>query len=78
MPNVQFDSFGERIPLAQSHDVDYRRTSRRVAVAGQGIFWMLVIVILSARALYFDPDFASKFAQFAEQTSRSILSLLTG
>lgn len=78
MPHAQFDSFGERIPNAQPHDVDQRRTSRRVLLAGTGIFWTLVVVILSARALYFDPDVASTFAQLADRSARSILSLLGG
>jgi hypothetical protein len=32
---------------------------------GTGLFWSLVVAILSARVLYFDPDFAVKFGQFA-------------
>ena len=32
---------------------------------GTGLFWSLVVAILSARVLYFDPDFAAKFGQLA-------------
>jgi hypothetical protein len=64
MPDVQFDSFGEplRDALATRPQGQASRWMLRV---GTGLFWSLVVAILSARVLYFDPDFASKFGQMA-------------
>jgi hypothetical protein len=66
MPNVQFDSFGEPLPgdrggLAEPQG----NASRWMLRVGTGLFWSLVVAILSARVLYFDPDFAAKFGQVA-------------
>jgi hypothetical protein len=66
MPDVQFDSFGEPLPgdrtgLAQPQG----NASRWMLRVGTGLFWSLVVAILSARVLYFDPDFAAKFGQVA-------------
>jgi len=66
MPDVQFDSFGE--PLRDDRGLATRpqgQASRWMLRVGTGLFWLLVVGILSARVLYFDPDFASKFGQFA-------------
>jgi hypothetical protein len=66
MPDTQFDSFGEplrgdRLGPAQPQGNVSRWTLR----IGTGLFWSLVVAILSARVLYFDPDFAAKFGQLA-------------
>ncbi len=66
MPDVQFDSFGE--PLPDSRVLAARpagNASRWMLRIGTGLFWSLVVAILSARVLYFDPDFAAKFGQVA-------------
>ncbi len=76
MQHVQFDSFGEPIPQRITHETATPRAGSRVALAaGMGVFWSLVVVIVLARAFYFDPDFASKFQQVAE-FARSVWATL--
>jgi hypothetical protein len=66
----QFDSFGERLPTSDpqaqgAQDV----VSRWMLRAGIGLFWSLVAVVVAARVIYFDPDLAAKFGQFAGNLS---------
>jgi hypothetical protein len=78
MPDVQFDSFGE--PLRDDRGLATRpqgQASRWMLRVGTGLFWTLVVAILSARVLYFDPDFASKFGQMAA-LFRPISTMLGG
>ena len=76
MSHVQFDSFGEPLPQRVSRDAAQRPVASRVAmIAGMSLFWSLVVVIVSARALYFDPDFAAKFQQVAD-FSRAVRAAL--
>jgi len=66
MPDVQFDSFGEPLPDSRVFAAKPQGSaSRWMLRAGTGLFWTLVVAILSARVLYFDPDFAAKFGQVA-------------
>jgi hypothetical protein len=66
----QFDSFGERLP---TYDAQTRGpqnvVSRWILRAGIGLFWTLVAVVVAARVIYFDPDLAAKFGQFAASVS---------
>jgi hypothetical protein len=66
MQHVQFDSFGEPLPQQVSEAALVRPVPRIAHVAGIGIFWSLVVVIVAARAFYFDPDFALHAGQIAE------------
>ena len=64
----EFDPFGE--PVAQG--VDQARSSaasRIVLRSGVGLFWAMVVVIVAARAVYFDPDFDDKFGSVASLIS---------
>ena len=45
------------------------RPPRIILRSGVGLFWMLVIGIVAARAAYFDPDFAEKFGSIAALTN---------
>ena len=73
MRHVQFEPFGE--PLAPDPhngcmpDAEIGTASRLVLRSGVGLFWMLVIGIVAARAAYFDPDFARKFGSIAALTN---------
>lgn len=76
MPETKFDSFGEPV------NYDERRLSASqgavagwLARAGTGIFWLLVAIILVARAVYFDPDVAGKFDRVAA-LSRAVRTIL--
>ena len=56
----QFDPFGE--PVAQGAEQANGSSASRIALrSGVGLFWMMVVAIVAARAVYFDPDFAEKF-----------------
>lgn len=64
MRPIQFDPFGEPVAQAASHD--QRSAASRIALrSGVGLFWVLVVGIVAARAVYFDPDFADKFGSVA-------------
>ena len=63
----KFDPFGE--PVAIAGTAETTNTWRWLARSGAGLFWTLVIVIVAARAVYFEPgvfnglDRALAFAQ---------------
>ncbi|TXN21561.1 hypothetical protein [Methylobacterium sp. WL9] len=64
MRSIQFDPFGE--PVAQAAEQDRPSTVSRLALrSGVGLFWAMVVVIVAARAAYFDPSFAEKFSSVA-------------
>jgi hypothetical protein len=62
-----FDGFGERLPECDFSAAapPRERVSRLMLRLGTGLFWSLVIVVVAARVIYFDPDLAAKFGQFA-------------
>lgn len=69
-----FDSFGEPVKYDESRlSPPQGAVAGWLARAGTSIFWSLVVVILVARAIYFDPDLAGKFGQFAALAIRTIL-----
>jgi len=63
----KFDPFGE--PVAIADTAEPVAASRWLARTGAGVFWALVIAIVAARAIYFEPgifnslDRALAFAQ---------------
>lgn len=66
MQPTRFDSFGERLPTydpqtAASPSV----ASRWMLRGGIGLFWSLVVTVIAARVIFFDPDIAASFDQFA-------------
>lgn len=64
MRPIQFDPFGE--PVAQADDHERPSPASRIVLrSGVGVFWVLVVGIVVARAIYFDPDFAEKFGSVA-------------
>ncbi|KQO91199.1 hypothetical protein ASF32_22935 [Methylobacterium sp. Leaf91] len=68
MRPIQFDPYGE--PVAQGCDQDRPGAASRIALrSGTGLFWAMVVVIVAARAVYFDPDFAEKFGTVASLVS---------
>ena len=67
---TKFDSFGERLPKCGLGTCGPQDAgSRWVLRGGIGLFWSLVIVVITARVIYFDPDLAAKFGQFAARFS---------
>ncbi len=63
----KFDPFGEQVAMADA--AEGAPASRWLARTGAGLFWALVIAIVAARAIYFEPgvfnglDRAIAFAQ---------------
>jgi hypothetical protein len=65
--NAQFDAFGEPVEYAEppASASEHSEASRWMLRAGTGLFWSLVVIIVAARATFFDPDFAGSFAHVA-------------
>jgi hypothetical protein len=52
--SVRYEPFGERVD-AETRNAPQSRTSRIFARVGAGLFWILLAVIVTARAIYFQP-----------------------
>lgn len=50
----KFDPFGEAVAMAEPVG-SRERSSKWLMRTGTGVFWSLVIVIVLARAVYFEP-----------------------
>jgi hypothetical protein len=55
MSQSAFDPFGEPVP-AVDNSIASTRASTWLKTAGTSVFWGLVVAIVLARAVYFDPD----------------------
>ena len=49
----KFDPFGEQVAIADA--AEPARASRWLTRTGASLFWALVIAIVTARAIYFEP-----------------------
>lgn len=66
MQPTRFDSFGERLPIYDAQPRGSQAVvSRWMLRGGIGLFWSLVAVVIAARVIYFDPDLAARFGEFA-------------
>ena len=65
MSDIQFDPFGEKVGTRLKAEDSVDRFSRGLSRLGMGLFWLLVVVIVSARVAFYDPNFAEKTSQFA-------------
>ncbi|PNG24934.1 hypothetical protein [Methylocella silvestris] len=77
MYNIQFEPFGERVVVKQELDNlanSDRPLQRTMLKVGVGMFWALVIAIVTARAVYFNPNFAESFVAFLSDHLRLILN----
>ena len=54
MSKPLFDPFGEPVPAAEQ-TLASRRPAKWLKSAGTGLFWVLVVAIVLARAVYFEP-----------------------
>ena len=75
MQQVRFDAFGEPAKYDEPRVAMQGPVSKWIMLAGTGLFWSLVVVILVARAVYFDPELAGKFGQL-EALGRTIRTIL--
>ncbi|WP_426435331.1 hypothetical protein [Bradyrhizobium genosp. P] len=55
MSQSAFDPFGEPVP-AVDNSIGHEHASKWLKTAGTSVFWVLVVGIVLARAVYFDPD----------------------
>ena len=64
MSENHFEPFGESIegPVRQGSSGISGEGSATLRRAGTGVFWALVVLIVTARVLYFNPDFEKSFA----------------
>jgi hypothetical protein len=73
---ANFDPFGEPVKYGEPRlSAPQGAVGGWLARAGTGIFWSVVVMIVIARAVYFDPDFAGKFGQVAA-LSRAVRAML--
>jgi hypothetical protein len=64
MERLRYEPFGER--LAPEGDARPRsRASRYLLWAGTGLFWSLVVGIVTARAVFFEPGVFDEFSRVA-------------
>jgi hypothetical protein len=52
--NVRYEPFGERVET-ETKGAPQSCVSRTLARVGAGLFWILLAVIVTARAVYFQP-----------------------
>jgi hypothetical protein len=52
--SVRYEPFGERVEAGMK-DVTQSRASRTLSHVGAGLFWILLAVVVTARAVYFQP-----------------------
>ena len=64
MERVEFEPFGERLTQEDSPRQD-SRASKWLMRAGSAVFWSLVVAIVLARAVYFDPSVFAGFDRLA-------------
>ena len=63
MTNTEFDAFGEPMLRSQALPTEPQsRLSRAMVRTGTGIFWALVVAIVAARVVWFEPAFADQIA----------------
>ncbi len=78
MHDAQFEPFGEPVARrlwdtpALTGRADPGRLLRR---SGVGMFWALVVGVVAARAVYFDPGILEKLGNFAEFSKRLYAAL---
>jgi uncharacterized membrane protein len=73
---ANYDPFGEPVKYDEPRlSAPQGAVGGWLARAGTGVFWAVVVVILIARAAYFDPDLAGKFGQVAA-LSRALRAML--
>jgi hypothetical protein len=76
MQEMRFEAFGEPVKYDESPvPAPEGPISSWLALAGTGLFWSLVAVIVVARAVYFVPDLAGKFSQLEAlgRTARTVI-----
>lgn len=60
MPNSEFEPFGESLARTERSDLRPDWASAILMRSGVGLFWTLVLCVVTARAIFYVPGFASK------------------
>ena len=64
MERLRYEPFGERLaPEREAGSAS--RVSKYLLWAGTGLFWSLVVGIVLARAVFFEPGVFDNFSRFA-------------
>lgn len=67
MLTEKFDAYGEVLPdVAGDKRAAAKTASVVLSRVGQYVFWLLVIIIVSARIVYYPPSPASQFRSASE------------
>jgi hypothetical protein len=77
MRDARFEPFGESVEDSEILNAAQDDFSRRFERLGMGIFWGLVGVVVFARALYFDPDFAARFGSGVAHAVGALLAAIS-
>ena len=77
MRDARFEPFGESVEDSEILNAAQDDFSRRFERVGMGIFWGLVGVVVFARALYFDPDFAARFGSGVAHAVGALLAAIS-
>jgi hypothetical protein len=75
MRSFHFDPFGEPLQNALPIGAGPGRASKIALRLGVGLFWGLVVGILAARVMYFNPDFAQTFGAVAANSIRGLFHI---
>ncbi|MGE0288054.1 MAG: hypothetical protein AB7I42_17090 [Bradyrhizobium sp.] len=75
MSQPAFDPFGEPVPTAEP-SAGTGRAAKWLKSGGTGLFWVLVVAIVLARAVYFEPGSFSFERAFA--WAQGLLTLVQG
>jgi hypothetical protein len=75
MRNFQFDPFGEALQSGASAHPQAGPASKVALRLGVGLFWSLVAVIIAARVVFFNPDFAKTFGTIAANCFRGLFHI---
>jgi ABC-type polysaccharide/polyol phosphate export permease len=77
MADVRFEPFGESVEDSEILNAPQDDFSRRFERLGMGVFWVLVSVVVVARALYFDPDFGARFGKGVVHVVEALLGAMS-
>jgi hypothetical protein len=67
MSTYRFDAYGEVVPDASRDQREATKaTSAVLSRIGQYVFWLLVVVIIAARVIYYPANPASEFRSAGE------------
>jgi hypothetical protein len=71
MERLRYEPFGER--LGSEREAGTQSTASKFLLwTGAGMFWSLVVAIVVARAVYFEPGIFDEFSRVAELVKSAV------